>query len=73
VRSQNIFIIFHIFYYHFRNIVPHDFAHYVTRLWVSFFVRRTNSSWISQKWRKGVWGGSIAEIDDEDFVEDAVT
>lgn len=26
-----------------------------------------------KKWREGVRGGTIAEIDDEDFVEDAVT
>lgn len=35
--------------YYFCNIAPHDFAHYVAWLWVSFSVRRTNSSWISQK------------------------
>lgn len=33
------------------------------RIWVKY----------RKKWREGVRGGTIAEIDDEDFVEDAVT
>lgn len=28
---------------------------------------------IAKKWREGDRGGTIAEIDDEDFVEDAAT
>lgn len=66
----------HLYYFHavcyFRDIVPHDFAHSVARLWVSFSVRRIRVKY-RKKWREGVRGGTIAEIDDEDSVEDAVT
>lgn len=51
--------------------VAHDFAHHVARLWVNFF-RKTNEFELNvakRERREGNRGGTIAEIDDEDFVK----
>lgn len=72
--SSEISLLFSRFHYHFRNIVPHDFCSLRCAAMGQFF-REANKFElnIAKKWREGVRDGTIAEIDDEDVVEDAVT